>query len=396
MSTAAPIVFLGPTMPVDEAAAVLAADYRPPVELGDVWRATQERPLAIGIVDGFFHSVPAVWHKEILFAMAAGIPVYGAASMGALRASELAEFGMRPVGAIANAYCDGTLTADDEVVLAHAASDDDYRAFSVPLVNVRATLAMAVTAGILAAPSADRVLATARACYYTDRRWPDLVARAGLNTVEQARFKAWLPAGAVDQKQADARELLRRIGEDLAASKAAPTDVGIGLGGFPASDLWVELVARETPWTALREELHLLSVHVTMTPERLGRGEVPMPIDDWAECWRRLRCKDALAPVTPPPDATGTDELLDWFFGERLGWPDNIDRFLRDRGWTDAAVVVAVAAREAAYLRCAALAQSALDRRSGDYESHATCRTGQLQATGLGVLPPQGNVSHPS
>ena len=46
----------------------------PPVGQGDVYRAaTRYRPRAIGIVDGYFHQVPSVWHKEILWAMAEGI-----------------------------------------------------------------------------------------------------------------------------------------------------------------------------------------------------------------------------------------------------------------------------------------------------------------------------------
>ena len=44
---------------------------------------------AIGIIDGYFERVPSVWHKEILWAMAEGIHVFGSASMGALRAAEL-------------------------------------------------------------------------------------------------------------------------------------------------------------------------------------------------------------------------------------------------------------------------------------------------------------------
>ena len=42
---------------------------------------------------GAFASVPAVRHKEILWALSEGIPVIGAASIGALRAAELTAFG---------------------------------------------------------------------------------------------------------------------------------------------------------------------------------------------------------------------------------------------------------------------------------------------------------------
>ena len=55
-------------------------------------------PDAIGIVDGFFHQQPSVWHREILYALSQGVPVFGGASMGALRAAELADYGMTGVG----------------------------------------------------------------------------------------------------------------------------------------------------------------------------------------------------------------------------------------------------------------------------------------------------------
>jgi hypothetical protein len=69
----------------------------------------------IGIVDGNFETVATVWHKEILWAMAQGIHVYGAASIGALRAAELAEFGMKGVGAIFRHFQATPLADDDEI-----------------------------------------------------------------------------------------------------------------------------------------------------------------------------------------------------------------------------------------------------------------------------------------
>ena len=59
---------------------------------------------AIGIVDGYFEGVLSVWHKEILWAMAEGIHVFGSASMGALRAAELHPFGMHGTGRIFEAF----------------------------------------------------------------------------------------------------------------------------------------------------------------------------------------------------------------------------------------------------------------------------------------------------
>ena len=92
-------------------------------------------PQAIGIIDGYFQWAPAVWHKEILWAIQQGVHVFGAASMGALRAAELAPFGMRGVGRIFEAYRDGVLPGsgdepfedDDEVAVVHGPAGERVR-----------------------------------------------------------------------------------------------------------------------------------------------------------------------------------------------------------------------------------------------------------------------------
>ena len=138
------VAFLGPTLSEDEARAVLDAEYMPPAGHGDVLRAALRRPRVIAIVDGVFERTPAVWHKEILFALSEGIHVYGAASMGALRAAELDRFGMRGVGDVYRAYAEGVLEDDDEVAVAHTDAEHGFRALSDSMVDVRATLEKAV------------------------------------------------------------------------------------------------------------------------------------------------------------------------------------------------------------------------------------------------------------
>ena len=75
------VVFLGPSVPLSIAREIVEADFRPPAQMGDVYTAAQGRPTAIAIIDGFFESRPAVWHKEILFALSQGIRVLGGASI---------------------------------------------------------------------------------------------------------------------------------------------------------------------------------------------------------------------------------------------------------------------------------------------------------------------------
>jgi hypothetical protein len=111
------VVFCGPTLSQRDRAAYAEFDFQPPVRQGELFLVTRSRPRVIGIIDGYFDGQPAVWHKEILWALSQGIAVFGASSMGALRAAELHPFGVRGVGAIFEAYRDGALTDDDEVAL---------------------------------------------------------------------------------------------------------------------------------------------------------------------------------------------------------------------------------------------------------------------------------------
>ena len=147
------IIFVGPTLRPEEIAG--AGDFvsLPPVAQGDVYRAALSRPRAIGIIDGFFSGAPAVWHKEILWAMSEGVPVFGAASMGALRAAELHEFGMRGIGRIFEAFRDGVLEDDDEVAVVHGPAEIGYLPASEAMVNIRATLALAEAKGVIGAES---------------------------------------------------------------------------------------------------------------------------------------------------------------------------------------------------------------------------------------------------
>jgi hypothetical protein len=208
------IVFLGPTLDRVEARTELEAEYLAPASQGDVYRAALRRPQAIGIIDGYFERVPSVWHKEILWAMAEGIHVFGSASMGALRAAELAPFGMEGVGAIFEAFRDGSLEDDDEVAVAHATADLGFRSLSEPMVNIRATLQAATKEGIISQHSCGVMLRGAKNLYYADRVYPRIIRQAAQREVPESEleaFAAWLPTGRVDQKREDALSMLRAM-----------------------------------------------------------------------------------------------------------------------------------------------------------------------------------------
>ena len=108
--------------------------------------------------------------------MSQGVHVFGSSSMGALRAAELHQFGMRGVGQIFESYRDGELEDDDEVALIHGPQDMGYIGLSEPMVNIRATLKQAVSDGVLTAKLAGRLINAAKATYYRERNWDTLLS----------------------------------------------------------------------------------------------------------------------------------------------------------------------------------------------------------------------------
>lgn len=222
-------VFLGPTLPREDAARDLDALYLPPVAQGDIIRLcaapADARPRAIGIIDGFFENIPSVWHKEILHAISLGITVFGASSMGALRAAELHPFGMVGVGAIFEAYRDGRLEDDDEVAVVHGPAELGYVALSEAMVNIRRTLADAARDGAIPADTARLLESIAKELPYRERgygRVMRLAADRGVPEEELAELKLWLPRGRFDQKREDARLLLRTLRQWSAKGAPAP------------------------------------------------------------------------------------------------------------------------------------------------------------------------------
>lgn len=204
------LVYVGPTLLASEVARRLpGATVMPPAAVGDILRAARRPGVRrIALIDGYFERMAAVWHKEVLVALARGIEVWGAASMGALRAAELATFGMRGVGVIYREYARGALVCDDEVAIAHLPAEYGYQSTSDALVNIRFGLARATTLGIIGERLRARLVELARARFYRDRSWAQLLddARAEGHAVED--LARWPKP---DRKADDARLLLRAL-----------------------------------------------------------------------------------------------------------------------------------------------------------------------------------------
>ena len=203
---ALPIVYLGPSLPLDAAKQLLDADYRPPVRRGDL---PERHDAAVIVIDGEFGQSLSVSPNEILRLLDNGTRVVGAASMGALRAAELHRYGMEGRGWIFDQYHSGRLDGDDEVAVMY--SPYDLQPLTVPLVNVRRWLERHVAAGELDPGMARRLLARARRVFYADRTEERLCEelRQALGELALERLLQASGGAIPDAKAEDARAALQ-------------------------------------------------------------------------------------------------------------------------------------------------------------------------------------------
>ena len=209
------VIFLGPTLKIEEAREHLDAHYLPPVSQGDIVSILKDNPAAIGIIDGYFQLVPSVWHKEVLIAIEQGVTIAGAASMGALRAAELAAFGMRGFGRIFRWYHSGFLEADDEVAVTHGPIEVGHLPISVAMVNIRATLDRAVRQDGLSLESAVQLLDACAETPYWKRSFDQMSRDAERLALPQQDRAILGNAQHIDQKRLDAIEMLQAMAAGL-------------------------------------------------------------------------------------------------------------------------------------------------------------------------------------
>jgi hypothetical protein len=205
------VLFTGPSLNPDEARRLTDAMVLPPIKRGDLASVMPFDPEVIAIIDGEFYQSLAVSPKEILPFLEKGVRVYGAASMGALRAVELEKFGMTGIGRVFRLFRFGFLECDDEVALTYCPWT--YEAHSEPLVNTRYALRPAVRSGILTRTEARVIVASLKETYFPERTRPLMlhIASGLLGTERAADLRDFLAARPIDAKQADARLLIRQL-----------------------------------------------------------------------------------------------------------------------------------------------------------------------------------------
>jgi hypothetical protein len=235
------VVFLGPSIPKARLPRV-PFEIRPPVQQGDVLCALADGAKRIGIIDGYFDQVPSVWHKEILFAIEQGATVFGAASMGALRAAELHAFGMIGVGRIFEMFRDGVLEDDDEVALLHSSAEHGYRSLSEAMVNLRDLADASVAANVIGSAEAATAIAKLKALPYPQRsirKFVDLAPslatfvkeprtplkeRDALALLERMQSDVDRPIAEPKRARVERSIFFERLRQEIAKERSAPVD----------------------------------------------------------------------------------------------------------------------------------------------------------------------------
>ena len=190
-----PVVFLGPSLSVEEAREILSAEYRGPIRKGDLDAIAA--PATVVIVDGVLDDDKRLPASEALEALRRGIKLYGTSSTGALLAAELAWHGMKGFGRVFDLLRRSSCDREELVALLYV--EPDYQPVTVPLIN----FALAVRDIGYETTQIDALMRTLLSIPLHGRTWDTIenrLSEAGLHLPETVR--------ATNAKKDDARALL--------------------------------------------------------------------------------------------------------------------------------------------------------------------------------------------
>ena len=204
------VVFTGLTIPFDEAREILDAKYLPPIKRGDLYELIESESDIdiILIIDGQFHNTPAVAHKEIMLALDKGIIVFGASSMGALRASELDTLGMTGIGYVYNEYASGNVTSDDDVAV--MLDSESLEPLSEPLINMNYVFKKAFSANIITESEKNELMKISKETFYPKRTYAQTLSKSSLDNDKKSELIDLIRT-TPDMKKEDAKQLLEHI-----------------------------------------------------------------------------------------------------------------------------------------------------------------------------------------
>ncbi|MGW2651472.1 TfuA-like protein [Streptomyces sp. NPDC001393] len=315
------IAFVGPTLP-EQQRPTGSFEYRPPVKHGDLFDLCLRPGDQVLIVDGVYQHFAPIRHKEILAQLARGVHVVGTASLGALRAAELADFGMQGLGEVYAEARAGRLVADADVAVLHADDHAGARRLTEAMVSVRHGLTELLRTGKLDTGQAARLEQAAARLHFTERSAAGLRHEAGPDRDAMQLLLDHLHRHG-DIKTRDARHAL----DTLAARPVPPPCPAPG-----TAEAWPSSYGREwdfehrplRPGSAVGARLALacLQLFAVDFPERHRAYTLRLAAatTGCTGCAGRLLDAAGFAPATRPYArlARATEATADWSADERL------------------------------------------------------------------------------
>lgn len=202
------LVFAGPSLDPSLKHKYPNMCFRGPALQGDIAHESEYTDFDLFlIVDGYYKSVPSIWHKEILYANNNGKIIVGCSSLGALRASEMYHYGMVGCGIIYKWLCDEEIVRDPDVAVAHGPQDVNFQPYTIPIVNIKATLEKSCTS--LPVKSIDKFLELCRKIFFEQRTMKSIlktILDSNLNFKLEVAHA--LEFNYIDQKMIDCTETI--------------------------------------------------------------------------------------------------------------------------------------------------------------------------------------------
>ena len=213
VTTALPVIFLGPTLSQKTARQIFDADYRPPAKKGDLLRlATRAEITMVGLIDGvFLQDYPPTPIEVYQLVKRQNIFVAGAASLGALRAVELEKYGMFGIGKVFELYKKGTICADDEIAVTFG--QDDYALQSEAMIDIRYNLFLAYKKSAISKNAKNAIAKVAKGIYFPDRNYEHILDKAKKRypnlAPEIESFRIYVAENRKSLKEIDAINLIK-------------------------------------------------------------------------------------------------------------------------------------------------------------------------------------------
>ncbi|MCW2931572.1 MAG: hypothetical protein JWM19_2534 [Actinomycetia bacterium] len=219
--------------------------WHPPIRHGDLYRLAPGEGDVVAIIDGLYQQQVPVRHKEIIDLLAAGVRVVGGASLGALRAVELAAYGMHGVGWVYERYRDGVLQDDGDVALVHHEAENGYLPVTMAMVSIHAALEAAVARGALGESQAGEIRECAVRLHFTERTPRALTASVpgGLKGVARSLAED-ICSGVADVKRAD---MLRVIETAIELPENSPFRIGMLPNSYAMEERFANQMVSQEP-----------------------------------------------------------------------------------------------------------------------------------------------------